>query len=236
MHVCLKGNAILCGITRQSSLQYITAKMTFARSMFKTESMFPVRTALLTLFRSNRGLPPFRSLKYLGTESFQDTYFDNVSSKRMLLKRDIRVRRREYDQSTARPLHQGDRGLEARKRIYGDHTHSIFMECKDIQNIRALIQDHLPSYSIGEENFGLEVLARFTITPEKFLIDEAFSLVLEHAEFGHISGKIAPLVENGTPARKRIDAFLKTYPWFCCGKGESSLAAYLKNFGPGERS
>ena len=215
--------------------------MTVIQNALKTESRFLVKATLLSQLRSNNGLPPFRSLKHLSTERLTDTYFDNTTSKRTLSRCGITIRQRTLVFTETEQVHPNIRthavaALKAKKRIFGDHTHSIIKEYEGSQAIRALIQDHIFNLPDDAENFGLGTLAKFSTIRNNFLVNGEFSLAFEHTDFGHSSGEITLLNGEGESAQKRIDAFLEEYSWLCAAHGDSVLSAYLKQFGPGERN
>lgn len=188
--------------------------------LFEVERKFIFLPALVPMFKLNKGLPPFKHLKYQGTSTFRDTYYD---SSEILSNRGIWIRKR-------------DKGWEAKKRVQGDFLKTSYEEIKSPLKIRSLVSENLPGIPTNNENFGLDIFCDFTTKRELYLADEKFSIMLDEADFGHTVGEVELLASNINVAEFDIDEFMKKYSWFFKnGKPKGKITAYLEKYGPGAR-
>lgn len=121
-----------------------------------------------------------------------------------------------------------------KKRVAGDYQRSTFDELTDPTEISALIASQLPVHKIGiglppQEKFGLDVLARFVTTRQRYRADGRFAVVLDQTDFGHAVGEVELEAADAAQAHEAIDAFLARYAWFCqAGPVEGKLSAYFR--------
>ncbi|KAL8697833.1 MAG: hypothetical protein Q9201_006902 [Fulgogasparrea decipioides] len=190
------------------------------KRLLEVESKFLFKPSLIATLESNQGTPAFTRLEALGTHQFTDTYYDY---RNILSKNGIWLRERKDSQSTI---------LEAKVRISGDFARSTFDEITDRKTITDLIRPHLPQFSEGHENFGLDRLAEFTTTRQDFRADDKFAIVLDYTDFGHSVGEVELMAEDEATAHQEIDGFLSQYQWFFQkGRTEGKLAAYFRVHG-----
>lgn len=188
-----------------------------AKRLLEVESKFMFKPSLLPILQSNRGNPPFKRLEDLGTHTFTDTYFD---SQDILSKNGIWLRQRIDNNSAT---------LEAKVRISGDFARSTFEETTDRESICNLVRQHVPPFGEEREQFGLEVLAKFTTIRQEFRADDKFAIMLDYTNFGHAVGEVELMAEDEARAHCEIDAFMARYSWFFeRSKTEGKLAAYFR--------
>ncbi|KAK2853338.1 hypothetical protein FQN49_005171 [Arthroderma sp. PD_2] len=162
-----------------------TTVLRLRRSVIEVERKFSCGPESKEIFRSNKGLPPFRNIQYVGQRTFEDTYFD---CQRLLTTNGIWVRRRNGAwQAKVRTDHSNS-----------TYTNSRFEELSKPSEILKLVQSfrrevgYLPTEESGCDvrNSGLEVMARFTTYRDIWKFDERFEVVLDRTDFGHWVGEV----------------------------------------------
>ncbi|MCJ1334870.1 hypothetical protein MMC09_000135 [Bachmanniomyces sp. S44760] len=184
--------------------------------LLEVEQKFSYLLSQVPIFRSNKGIPPFQSIRHKAPISFQDTYFDTRS---VLSSVGIYIRRR-------------DNAWEAKERVDGDYKRSTFRETNDPSEINELICRHFKGSLDEQQNFGLDTLARFRTTRETSVVDRRFSVILDQTDFGHVVGEVEIMAEDAKKAHEDINAFMERYRWFFdTEKPKGKLTAYFDKFG-----
>lgn len=177
------------------------------------------------LLRANTGTPSFHHFRYLGIDSFTDSYFDRGNSLRDC---GIWLRKRN-DQ------------WQAKIRVSGDYQNSGFREVQGSTQVLEILREHGISSTAELPNFGLSPFAKFTSQRNKWQADQKFSIVLDETDFGHAVGEVeleSVLNERETALQRQdmvkqmdeeIEEFMKKYNWaFPPGKAVGKLSAYFQ--------
>jgi thiamine-triphosphatase len=170
------------------------------------------------------GIPHFRSLQYVGQQTFRDIYFDRHD---MLSGNGLWLRQRN-----------GEWQMKIRKG--GDRVNSKFQETSDVNAITTAVQS-VSSKTVRAENcFGLRVLADIPFTRQTWIADTDFKVVLDQTEFGHTVGEVELEVELDREDEdraqsvmhemdSRIAQFLNRYRWaFSDAAPVGKLSAYFQ--------
>lgn len=190
-------------------------------ALLEVEIKFRFLPELVSMLRLNKGHPPFRHLKYMGASTFRDTYFDTTN---ILSDRGIWIRKR-------------DQTWEAKRRVRGDLLQTSYEELKSPNEIRALVSRYIPGSPGSSESYGLGILCDYITNRELYLADEKFSIMLDHADFGHTVGEVELLARDAKTAEEEINVFMEKYRWFFGnGKPKGKISAYLEKYGPGPRA
>lgn len=190
-------------------------------ALLEVERKFRFLPELISTLKLNKGHPPFRHLKYRGTSTFRDTYYD---SSNILSDRGIWVRKR-------------DQTWEAKRRVRGDLLQTSYEELKCPNEIRSLISRYIPGAPGSSNSYGLGILCDYITNRELYLADEKFSIMLDHADFGHTVGEVELLARDAKAAEEEINEFMEKYKWFFGhGKPKGKISAYLEKYGCGPRA
>lgn len=191
----------------------------------------------IPLLSPNAGKPPFRRLRFLGEQNFQDVYFDRRDK---LSTNGIWVRKRQME--------GGEPTWEAKIRKGGTFNNSAFEELTDVTVIARSVEDITGRHEPATRNFGLEMLAVLSTRRKSWLADDRYKIVLDSMDFGHEVGEVElerriTLPEDQhrhaeVEAMKRditrdmdrqIEAFMERYRWaFRSGIPQGKLTAYFE--------
>ncbi|KAJ9654439.1 hypothetical protein H2198_006519 [Neophaeococcomyces mojaviensis] len=154
----------------------------------------------------NGGNPTFHSLKYLGTQTFCDTYFDHRS---LLAHAGTWVRQR-------------DGQWQSKIRQAGDYNNSQFREIQNVDEIGHQVHLITKKSQPSSKAFGLTQTAKITTHREAWKADDRFKIVLDHTDFGHVVGE----VELEASVTIQSDEEAKKY----CGLMDSEITSFMQRY------
>lgn len=183
----------------------------------EVEQKFTYALGNLTKFYRNQGTPPFRQLKSVNVDHWEEIYYD---SKHKLSSTGLWVRKRSYE-------------WQAKQKVPGStFARSTFHETKDVSEIQEMIRKRFPECPGPEKEFGLSELCQFYSTREEYLADEKFTVILDKTSFGHTVGEVELQAEDAERAHGEIDAFMAKYAWFFDKRNPTGkLSAYFRKKG-----
>jgi thiamine-triphosphatase len=173
------------------------------------------------------GIPHFRSLEYLGKQTFRDTYFDRHD---VLSENGLWLRQRN-----------GEWQMKIRKG--GDRVNSKFQETMDLKAITTAVQSVTSSTGDAEDYFGLRMLASIGFTRQSWIADTDFKVVLDQTDFRHEVGEVELEMEldrkdedNAQAVMQQMDSriaqFHHRYRWaFSDATPVGKLSAYFAHGG-----
>lgn len=186
---------------------------------FSKLSIFPLNT--------HAGVPPFKSLAYLGTKTFRDIYYDRDSK---LSKAGTWVRQR-------------DDIWEGKMKQAGDYNRSQFREVQDHELIRKQVALLTGISGPASLAFGLRQTADLANQRQSWLADDKFKIVLDQNDFDHTVGEVEleTVIDGNQVERSQeickqmdqdIDAFIQKYSWaFDTSPAIGKLTAYFAQQG-----
>lgn len=191
----------------------------------------------IPLLTVNAGTPAFRSLDFLGEQTFKDVYFDRLDK---LSSNGIWVRKRQWEGAEAT--------WEAKVRKGGTFNNSAFEELTDTTAVARSVETITGRHEPATRNFGLDTLAILSTCRKSWLADGHFKIVLDSTDFGHEVGEVE-LERRVTPPPshrhadeietwkhnitkemdRQIQAFMERYRWaFRPGVPRGKLTAFFE--------
>lgn len=185
----------------------------------EVEKRFLFDNNKLDIFKSNKGIIPFKSIKFIKEVINEDSYYDNKKQKYPLTTKNIWLRKRNND-------------WECKLAINTDIKNSIKSHY-EIENIKDIIKiidknvlhsKNLLEYKNFEnfikEKYGLTTFCSYKTTRHKYIIDDIFIVDLDFTEFKNFKyniGEIELIINKNNDIQnteKKIIEFSKKYNWF----------------------
>ncbi|CAG8443373.1 11451_t:CDS:1 [Ambispora leptoticha] len=221
----------------QSSLkshQYST--MPVPKTHYEIERKFTFSQSNVSILETNTGPTKFMSMKHLLDQKFTDVYYDDKERNYPLTTNDIWLRQRDEIWECKCPMNPAA-------------SMDIYLELVKLPDIAEFIRQKLgrgesipvlPDEAIQFKNHllqqhNLSAFCTITTTRRKYLVDDQFTLVLDHADFGHSVGELEITVskESEIPqAELKVAQFMNKHKWFFETKGVvfGKLSAYISKF------
>jgi len=223
--------------------KYCCSKKTTTLKL-EVERKFRALACQPPLLVANSGNPPFQSLKFLGTRTFRDVYYDNNDDNKsgaILSNAGVWVRQRSGK-------------WQAKIKRGGTYRDSRFEEIESAEEIADCVRrclsttlgSKMPQLQIHESNnFGLSPIASLTTVRQGWKADDAFQIVLDSTDFGHVVGEVElereveveieeekrqqKLHSITTDMDQQIAEFMTKYSWaFQPGIPKGKLSAYFE--------
>ncbi|KAF3933690.1 Thiamine-triphosphatase [Dactylella cylindrospora] len=189
----------------------------------------------LPIFHKNLGPTPFRSLQFLGSRSYTDTYFDTPERRLHRFHAYVRNRNGIWE---LKQFHRGIRSSEPTvcQQFSGRRDVKTALRGLGINVPIRRSQVSGPNADLIFETFGLMPLMQFATARRLYRVDERFSVVLDTTDFGHSVGEVGFAARNEDEERSdgEIEEFMRRYEWFFgegSGKGvKGKRGAYWQVF------